>query len=156
MRRYPSKDPDHNLWTLIFQTQRALLKVRSRELDRYGLSPRQSAMLFIINAFKGDITIAEIGLWLLLEPHSVSETISRMERYGLVKKNRVARRRINIVLNQKGEEVFLQSNERQSVHDTISCLYGEERQQLGSILQKLRNRAVREIPWGYELTFEPI
>ena len=86
MRKFPATDPDYNLWSLLFQTRRAMLKARAQELAPYNISPRRSGVLHIIQDLGGSATLTDIAWWLLLENHSVSETISRMQRDGLVRK----------------------------------------------------------------------
>ena len=154
MKKFPSSDPDYNLFSLLFQTTRAMFRVRARELAQYHISPRQSTLLFIIQALGDNATLAEMASWLLLEVHSVSESISRMERDGLVRKVREGKNRLRVVLTEKGIQAHHQSSKRESVHKLLSCLSAEERLQLGSSLRKLRSTALQEAPWGYELSFE--
>ena len=71
---------------LLNQATDATLRARQKELDRYGISAAQAAVLFIIQAIGEKATPAEITRWLFREPHSVSGMLSRMEKQGLVRK----------------------------------------------------------------------
>jgi DNA-binding MarR family transcriptional regulator len=50
-----------------------------------------------------------------------------------------------ITLTEKGKEAYRQSLKRESIHEILSCLSEEEREQLWSILKKLRDRALERL-----------
>ncbi len=80
-------DPYYNLWVLLRQTTDIIFKARGKELRQYGITVRQAAILFIIQAIGGKATLTQIANWLFREPHSVSAVLMRMEKDGLI--NRV-------------------------------------------------------------------
>ena len=84
-----STDKEYQLWALLRQTRDAVSRARGKELKEYGISGRQSSILFTIQLIEqtGSIpTPAEIARWQFREPHTVSTLLKRMEREGLVKK----------------------------------------------------------------------
>ncbi len=151
------EDRDYELWIIIAQTQEAIYKARTRELARFGISPRKSATLFIIQALGGETTPGEIAPHLFREPHSVSEILTRMETEGLVKKtnNQDGKgHRTRITLTEKGKQLYIHSLERKSIQEIVSCLSLKERQQLRSLLLKLRDKAIESI-MEIKLPFPP-
>jgi DNA-binding MarR family transcriptional regulator len=152
-----STDKDYNLWVLLRQTRDAMAKARERELEKYGISSIQAAVLFTIKAIGPEATPAEISRRLVREPHSVSGLLNRMQKQGLIKrvKDLPKRNMVRVVMTQKGEEAYLQSTKRLSMHETISVLSDEERNQLWNSLEKLRDRAMKLAGIGYELPFPP-
>jgi len=144
----------YELWVLLAQTREAMYKARHKELTKYNLSPRQSAVLFIIKALGDGVAPVEISRYLFREHHSVTELLSRMEKEGLVRKVKDLDKkgRVKIFLTPKGQQVYTHSMKRKSIKEIISCLSEEERQQLWSSLKKLRDNAlkmaaVRELPF---------
>jgi len=152
-----TEDKDYELWVLLAQAREAMYKARQKELRLYNLSPRQSAVLFIIRAIGDKVTPAEISRWLLREPHSVSEIISRMEKQGLLKKVRDLYRKnlVRIELTEKGSEAYNQAIKRDSIHTIMSALSDEERRQFSTMLEKIRDRALKESGKELRTPFPP-
>jgi len=153
-----TEDKDYELWVLLTQAREAMYKARQHELRRYNLSPRQSAVLFIIRAIGDKVTPAEISRWLLRESHSVSEIISRMEKQGLLKKARDLDRKnlVRIELTKKGSEAYNQAIKRESIHKIMPALSDEERRQFSSTLRTIRDRALKESGKEIEVPFPPL
>jgi len=150
-------DQDYELWVLLAQVRETMFKARQKELQRYNISPRQSAVLFIINAIGDKVTPAEVSRWLLRESHSVSEILSRMEKQGLLRKVKNLDRKnlVGVELTEKGIEAYNQSLRRESIHRIMSYLSDEERRQLYAILKTLRDRALRESGKELRILFPP-
>lgn len=153
-----TEDKDYELWVLLTQAREAMYKARQHELRRYNLSPRQSAVLFIIRAIGDKVTPAEISRWLLRESHSVSEIISRMEKQGLLKKARDLDRKnlVRIELTEKGSEAYNQAIKRESIHKIMPALSDEERRQFSSTLKTIRDRALKESGKEILVPFPPL
>ncbi|MEE9400163.1 MAG: winged helix DNA-binding protein [Dehalococcoidales bacterium] len=150
-----STDADYNLWMLLVQTRNATLKARKKELTAYHISPRQSAILFFTQATEGKVTATEIARWLILEPHTISELLKRMEKDGLITKVKGSskKRSVKIALTEKGRQAYHQSLKRESIRDILSCLSEAEQEQLRSSLKKIRDKALeftlaREFPFS--------
>jgi len=88
MKDLSSTDQEAELWALLGQARRAMLKVRRQELRQYNISVSKSTLLFVIQLIGDKSTPAQISRRIFLESHSVSELLSRMEKEGLVRKNK--------------------------------------------------------------------
>jgi len=150
-------DKAYNLWVLLHQTRDAIFRVRDKELAKYGISPAEAAALFVIQATGENVTPAEISRWMLREPHTVTGLLNRMEKKGLVSRSKDSERKnlVRIRLTENGKQAYNQSTERGSIDHAISALSGQEQQQLGSYLQKLRDRALEELKLEYVVPFPP-
>jgi len=149
---YPlSTDKDYTLWVLLAQAEDMVFKAGEKELRQYGISPEEAAVLFIVQTLGNKATPSEISRWLLRKPHTVSGILSRMEKRGLVTKNRDLDRKnlVRVRLTEKGEQAYHQSTRIDSIHKMMASLSEEERQQLSSHLKTLRDRAFKEL--GVEL-----
>ena len=147
MKDFPSVDEDYKLWVLLSQAADTTLRARQKELDRYGISTAEAAVLFAVQAIGDRATPAEITRWLLREPHTVTELLNRMERGGLVTKAKDLERKnlVRVSITEKGRQAYKQSTKRKSIRKVMSVLSREERQQLGSYLERLRNKALGEL-----------
>ena len=143
------------LSVLLFQANDTLLRARDNELRQFGISVRQAAVLFTVKAVKGPATPAEISRWLFREPHTVSGLLNRMEKQGLVRKVKNLERKnlIRVVLTEKGEEAYQQARESKVIRKILSCLSLKERNNLGTYLDKLRNKALGELGGRKSLPF---
>ena len=132
---------------LIRQTRDAINRIREDELSPHGISPSQAVVLLVINSIGKKATPAEISRWLFRQPHSVAGILNRMERNGLIRKTKDLDRKnmIRIGMTKKGQRAYRDSFKRESSSKVINCLSQKERQQLKSLLEKLRNRAFEEL-----------
>jgi DNA-binding MarR family transcriptional regulator len=147
MKDFQSVDEDYQLWVLLSQAADTTLRARQKELDRYGISTAEAAVLFVVQAIGERATPAEITRWLLREPHTVTELLNRMERGGLVTKTKDLERKnlVRVSITEKGRQAYQQSTKRKSIRKMMSVLSREERQQLGAYLERLRNKALGEL-----------
>lgn len=152
------EDEDYMLWRLFTQARNAIHKLRNKELLRYGLTSRKAAILLILQAVKNnDINSYKIAKWLILEHHSVSELINRMEKEGLVNKvqNQDNRGSIRIRLTVKGMKAAEQAGKAESFHQVMAILSDKEREHFVSTLKRLRNNALRELRITNRLPYPP-
>lgn len=138
-------DEDYTLWVLLHQAKDTIFAAREVELRQYGTSPMHAAVLFIMQAIGSEATPTKIAQWLLRSPNTVSDLLDRMERAGLVRKTRDPDRKnvIRVTITDKGRQAHNDSMKLESIHRIMSCLSKEERQQLRSISQKLRDEALK-------------
>jgi len=124
-----------------------VFKARGKELSRYGVTVEQASILFVIQAIGGKSTPAEISKWMLREPHTISSILTRMEKEGLITKRKDSSNKgqVIVALTEKGRQIYSQSIKRESIREIISCLSEEEHNQLGSLLEKLRDSALNNI-----------
>ena len=147
MNKQLYEDPIYKLWVLLHQTRDVLHKVREREVDKYGITAVQSAILFIISANKGSVTPSLISNWLLREPHTISSIIGRMEKQGLVEKTRKIGANVELIitLTEKGRQIYEKTSNIESIREMLSCLPEKEREQLHSSLKKLRDKGLSQL-----------
>ena len=143
MRNRLYEDANYRIWTSLAQVRALLYMARGRELIQYDISPREAAALVAIQAIGSKATPAKVSRWLYREPHTVSSLLSRMEGEGLVRKTKDLDKRnlVRITLTEKGKQVYTQSLRREVIHEIMSALSKEDRQQLSSCLEKLRDKA---------------
>ena len=140
-------DRDYNLWILLCQARDTIFKARGKELTQCGVTVEQACILFVVQAIGDKATPTEISRWMLREPHTISTILTRMEKDGLVSKSKDLdkKSRVIVALTEKGRQVYSQSSKRNSIREIISCLSEEEHNQLGSLLEKLRDNALKNI-----------
>ena len=143
-------DRDLELWVLVRQVSDVMERVRERELREAGISLIQATVLFAVKAIKGPATPAEVSRWVVREPHTVSALLNRMEKQGLVRKIKDLERKnlVRIALTKKGEEAYRQSRRMKVIPKILSCLSLEERDNLRSYFEILRNKALEELRLG--------
>ena len=140
-------DADHDLWMLLTHTRYAIYRSREKELHRYGVSPEQVGVLFIVQALGNRATPSVISRFILRQPHTVSALIERMTEKGLVQKMHDLDKRnlVRVSLTDKGQKVYEYSTKRGPIHRIMGVLSDEERLQLQTLLGKLHTQARKEI-----------
>ena len=144
---YSYSDEDHDLWMLLTHTRYAIYRSREKELQRFGVSPEQVGVMFIVQALDNRATPSEIARFILRQPHTVSALIERMEEKGFVKKAHDLDRKnlVRVSLTEKGKKVYEYSTKRGPIHRIMGTLSAGERTQLHNILGKLHGQARKEI-----------
>jgi len=144
---YSYSDADHDLWVLLAHTRYAIYRSREKELQRYGVSPEQVGVLFIVQALGNKATPSEISRFILRQPHTVSALIERMAEKGFVKKVHDLDKRnlVRVSLTEKGQKVYDYSTKRGPIHRIMGVLSEEEKSQLQGLLEKLHGQARKEI-----------
>ncbi len=147
MNSRQSHDPNFETWLLLAQTRRAMFRARSERLLKFGISPRQAAMMFMIINLGEKATPSELARCLFREPHSVSELVDRMEKAGLVRRvsDLAKRNLVRVELTDKGRDIYEHSLAEEPVHRIMASLSNEEHEQLRTILGKLWDEAVKEL-----------
>jgi len=145
-------DEDYNLWVLLHQTTDAVLRARQKELDQFGISFIEVGVLVVIQAIGEKATPSEISRRIFREPHSVSALLNRMEKRGLLRKTQDLDRKnlVRVSITEKGQQAYDKSTRRKSIRKIMSSLSEEERQQLRSCLEKLQNKAFKELTVEYK------
>ncbi len=147
MKKYLPREDCIELWVLLAQTREAMYKARKKELSRYSISPRQVAVIATIKAIGDKATPAEISRRLVRESHSVGTILDRMEKQGLIRRDKDLERRnfVRVSITEKGQQVYSQVANKESICKIVSALSPRQRQQLMSCLEILRSTALREI-----------
>ena len=133
------------LWQMINRTSYLMLKARQKELNKYGISIRSSAVLEIIARLGKKTTPTAISQQTFVERHSISEQLARMEKEGLIIKARDLERKnlVRVAITEKGQEIYKKTKEREVIKHITSALTLEEQKQLWSLLAKLRDRTMK-------------
>jgi len=144
---FTDEDKDYQLWIQFTIARYITFRTREKELQRYSLSPENALVLEVINTLGDAATPAEIARVILLEPHSVSGLLNRMEIKGLITKYRDLRRRnlVRLALTEKGKVAFNYASKRGPIHRIMSALDDNEREQFRVILDKIILKAKHEL-----------
>ncbi len=136
-----------DIWATMSLIHEASLKIRNRELMKYGISAEQAGILFVLAVLDHRPTIAEIARYYLREPNSTSGTVNRMVKHGLIKKDRDAERKNvwRLSLTDKGLQLYHCIRNRESLGRIMSLLSEEEEKQLASSLNKLLSKVTQEL-----------
>mgnify|MGYP001583932522 CR=1 FL=1 len=147
MKEKETASINFGLWQLLQRSLGAIIKVRQKELDRFGITVRQSAVLRTVMRLGQQATPTEIAKQLFLESNTISEQLQRMEADGLVKKVKDLNRKnlVRIEVTQEGHELSSKTLNRKSIDYVMSVLTEDEKIELWSILTKLRGRAVEKL-----------
>lgn len=137
----------YNLWALLHQVSDIIFSARETELLQHGIPGMQAEVLFVVKAIGKEATPAQIARLIFRRPHSVSGILMRMEKAGLVKKTKDLHRKnlIRVSITAKGEQAYKQALKRKSVQRIMSALSEGEQQRLKSLLEKLRNKGIKEL-----------
>jgi DNA-binding MarR family transcriptional regulator len=141
------QDEDQDLWSLFSHARDAVFRAREKELQRYGISPEQVRVLFILKATDNKATPSELSRYLLKQPHTMSSLVNRMASKGLVKKFKDLDRKnlVRIAITEKGMQAYEQSTKRGPIHRIIGQLNPEEKRQFRQSLEKIYGQARKEI-----------
>ena len=128
---------------LIARVRHLTLWARQRELDAFNISPEQAYILLLIHNLGRKTTLAELTKYTGRRLSTLSVQLTKMEKNGLVKKFR-ATPNSNLVmfeLTEKGFNVYKKSIKMKSDKAIMSVLSEEERQQLISLLKRIKEEA---------------
>ena len=142
-----SADISNGLWLLLNRTRHLIIKARQRELRQHGLSIRNSAVVQTVARLGHLSTPVKIARQLLLERHTISEQLARMEKLGLIRKVKDLGRKnlLRIELTEEGHEASRKSAKRKSTTAIMSALTPEEQTELWYLLSKLHVRAMKHL-----------
>ena len=144
---YSAEDEDQDLWLLLTHARYAIFRAREKELMRYGVSPEQVGLLFVVQALGNKATPAALSRHILRQPHTVSALVDRMARRGLVKKVKDLDRKnlVRVVMTEKGQKTYEISTKRGPIHRIMNTLSREEKKEFREYLERLLAKARKEI-----------
>jgi DNA-binding MarR family transcriptional regulator len=119
-----------------------IARSREMELARFGITPEQSHVLYILSTSGGSTTINDIVEITQRQHHSISTLINRMTKQGLVSKRKDPHdnRKYEVVITRKGQELYRRITQ-DSIKNNFSCLSDEAKGQLRKHLKCLLIRA---------------
>lgn len=137
-------DKAHALWQILRRTDHALHRVRQRELEEHGISTEVASTIFTIVRLGPRATTKAIAMQRFLERNTMSETLTRMEKLGVIEKVADPDRkgRVRVILTPRGHEAFAKSVIRLSTKETLSALDHREQKELWLLLARLRDAAL--------------
>ena len=140
------EDTEYDLWILLSRVYHMIAKLRNVEMNKYGILPVQAYMLYMIQAMGNATTPAELSRFVYQQRNSVSDILKRMEKQGLITKSKSTGRngRVLVRMTEKGSKALQLSKQREHLHNIMSVLNREKKQQLESVLELLRDRAIEE------------
>jgi MarR family transcriptional regulator, organic hydroperoxide resistance regulator len=144
---YSADDDDQDLWLLLTHARYAVFRAREKELQRYGVSPEQMGLLFVVQALGNKATPAALSRHILRQPHTVSALVDRMARRGLVKKVKDLDRKnlVRVMMTEKGQKAYELSAKRGPIHRIMGTLNAEEKKEFRAFLERLLAKARKEI-----------
>jgi MarR family transcriptional regulator, organic hydroperoxide resistance regulator len=144
---YSAEDEDQDLWLLLTHTRYAVFRAREKELQRYGVSPEQVGLLFVVQALGNKATPAALARHIIRQPHTVSALVDRMARRGLVKKVKDLDRKnlVRVVMTEKGKKTYELSTKRGPIHRIMATLNEDEKKEFREFLERLLTKARKEI-----------
>ena len=144
---------EYLLWVLIAQTRNIVTRARDNLINRKLIPPVQGAALYYISSDNRGVTIGDLARYLFRSNNSVSELLIRMRKKGWIKriKDVSENHRVRIELTDKGREACYQATRPDFINEIMSALTLEQRQQLQSLVEILRKKAlgslVTEVPF---------
>jgi MarR family transcriptional regulator, organic hydroperoxide resistance regulator len=146
-RFYTTEDEDQDLWLLLTHTRYAVFRAREKELQRYGLSPEQASLMFVVMGMGNKATPAALSRYLLRQPHTVSALVDRMAKKGLIKKIKDLERKnlVRVVITEKGQRAYELTTKRGPIHRIMNSLNSEEKKLFSQYLEKIYAEGRKEI-----------
>ena len=130
---------------LIGRVSHKMFWAQQKEMAQNHITPRQAYVLFVLANLGHTATLAELSKYTERGVSNISIQLTRMEKDGLVKKTRETPKSalLKFELTEKGSNLEKRCNIKTSDKTIMSVLSEEERQQLISMMNKLRNKAIK-------------
>jgi MarR family multiple antibiotic resistance transcriptional regulator len=140
-------DEFQDLYLLFARARYLTFRAREKELQRFGLTPEQAQVLFIIQNIKDKATPAEISRYILRQPHSVSAIVDRMVKKGFVTKVKDLERKnmVRVAVTEKGFKAFELTKKRTSMRHILGALNEKEREEFRKHLDIVMTKAREEL-----------
>ena len=135
------------LWALIRNISHLMGRARDRELSQFGLTVTQSAILSAIKRLGEAATPGSIAQFLYRESTTISNTLIRMEKQGLVKRTRnpMRRREVRITLTGQGEQALREAGKRDIINRALAGLTEADSRDMIGKLEPLRDVLLQEL-----------
>jgi DNA-binding MarR family transcriptional regulator len=156
IRSSKKNDPDINLYILLDQTDSIITNAIELEIKHLRVTQPQARVLSMLSREDRPVTLDELANWTLKEFNSVSTLINRMEKKGLIKKEKKAGDlKTYISLTEKGSDLYHKGVTERSIHLIFEKLTAEEKTRLDAILKKLRDTTRDLLGMDYRPPFMP-
>ena len=132
---------NYELWGLLDATSFAVARLRQRELAQLNLTIEQAALLKLIQITRNATTLRKIKDATLRQQNTISITVNRMIKMGLVTKRRLPKKReFTLVCTQRGRDL-LKKVPNNSLDTIFSGLAPNQKQSLTHTLNFLNKKA---------------
>jgi DNA-binding MarR family transcriptional regulator len=134
----------YRLYVVFKHTFEAIQRCREADLKKYDITPEQASALILLKNIGDKATPTEVSGWLFRKPHTVLNLLRRMQKQSLVDMTPDTRNKhiIRIKLTEKGYRVYCHVIQYTSAADTLGRLSKKEQQQLCSLLQFVKEKAM--------------
>jgi DNA-binding MarR family transcriptional regulator len=134
---------DHQLLVLLFQTRDLMLSLKRKELRKFGSTVEEATMLIHISKLGDKATPTELSRQLLRKHHSITGILLRMEKKGLIKRNKDLKRKnmIRVSMTEKGEAVYQNAKKEDVLDRLVDILSDKQKQDMANYLNILRDKA---------------
>jgi len=141
------KEKVRHLGRLINRVHNYLARIRTIELNRFGLTPTRVGVVTFIKETAEPATIPAIAARVARELNTVTELLKRMEKDGLIRKvrKRMGRKIFTVELTEKGEAAYLKATQINILYKVLSSLSQEERERCEFCLEKLKSISLEEL-----------
>jgi DNA-binding MarR family transcriptional regulator len=138
---------NYRLLIRLRQADETVHALRQRELKKYGITSEQARALHVIHYFGTRATAFELAKMLSRKPPAMTIILRRMENKQLIKKTLDKDRKTTtrLSLTRKGHEVYHQAMELPALEDVFNRLTVAEKEQLCTLLEKVRNVALKHL-----------
>jgi DNA-binding MarR family transcriptional regulator len=125
-------------------------------LKQVQMTQPQVRVLTMLSREDRPVTLEELANWTFKEFNSVSTLINRMEKKGLIKKNKKeGDLRTYVTLAPKGSALYHRRVTERSIHLIFEKLSEEEKTQFEAILKKLRTTTRDLLGLDFKPPFRP-
>jgi DNA-binding MarR family transcriptional regulator len=154
IRKSKKTDPEINLYILLDQADSIITNAIELEIKHLRVTQPQVRVLNMLSRVDKPTTLEELASQTFKEFNSVSTLINRMEKKGFIKKvKKPGELKTYVVLTEKGSDLYHKQVSERSIHLIFNELTTNEKQQLDSILTKIRDKARDLMGLGYRPPF---
>jgi DNA-binding MarR family transcriptional regulator len=134
----------YRLYVVFKHAFEAIYKCREADLKKYNITPEQATALILLKNIGKKATPTEVSAWLFRKPHTALNLLRRMQKQGLISMTPDSRNKhiIRIGPTEKGDEIYYQVIKYTSAAKTLGFLSKKEQQQLWSLMQLVREKAL--------------
>lgn len=146
-------DPIFELWRALDGARSALGRARELELAQYGITVEQGAVLRLLLTRLEPTTNADIADIMIRQYNSVTTLVNRMEKLGLVKKEKSSNdRKFFITITPRGKDIYENATVK-SIRLAFSDLSNEDRKKFLSYLKHVLDKSRDMLGMNTKLPF---
>jgi DNA-binding MarR family transcriptional regulator len=135
----------HQLMVLLFQTRDLMLNLKRKELRKFGLTFEESTILIHISKLGDKATPVELSRQLLRKHHSITGLLLRMEKKGLIIRNKDLKRKnmIRVSMTDKGKAMYQNVKDEDILEKMADLLSDKQKKDVAAGLNVLRDEAFK-------------